>query len=314
MIRVLAALLFVSLPTTALADKAEPGPGQYVGVAAGIDGRFVAKWTIDHLSIGNNDGNSFVGVLARGAPIQRVALLADGTLYTIRGNELGARAPDGNERWTTLPKRPRWSDLVAAGPYVVLLGASEGEDVNDVFWVSKDGGRTFVERPTWEVENFQTTIALRADGTIDYITGYEAACGGGGQSRWVGRVGDTKLRRGAWNMDAPTTATPTVSGQAYAIDSCVERGEALCAQGDPATPVKLDRPITFDSYVFLTQSLGRRSLMLVGRSIVLVDGKSGRVLTTDAPAEVTSFSGTATSAWVVANGHVHHFDGKAWIQ
>jgi len=313
--------LSVLWSSTALADKADPPPGPYRGVTASIDGRFVAKWTIDAVSISTDGGKSFAPALDHPGEVSAAALDARGTLYVVRGTSVGVQSGT-SERWSTVPGVISISDMIVAGPNVVLqalVAAVGDDDPAERIVVSRDAGRSWTARPEWQVGNFQTTVALADDGTIDYISGWEAACGGGYQSRFHGSIASETLSDGRWSMDAPTTATPTLSGVAYALDeSCVPGQTALCADTTRGVvAVRLDHPyaVPAGTYQLFSRALGKRSIVLMGSALVMLDGTRGRVLATNAPAQVSSFSGTAQGeAWVIADGQVRHFTGAAWVR
>jgi hypothetical protein len=77
--------------------------GRIEQVAAASDAPVVALATKDRVWISRDGGASFAPALDRAGNVGELIVDRDGAVYVTRGGVLGVAAPDGGERWSSLP-------------------------------------------------------------------------------------------------------------------------------------------------------------------------------------------------------------------
>lgn len=281
-------------PGAITTDSAGPLPGLPMIGAAASPGHHgvLAAWTDDEVFLSEDDGRTFSRVLRGRGKVRAVALNDAGDLFVARADRhehvalggrgaLLVRAAGGGESASSLPEGMPRSIFVGGATVGVVLDR-EGE----VFALSHDAGRTFQDEAA-SIGNAGFSAIVAPDGSIDAMTGYEAACGGGGQARERRDPVTGEWTALAWGLDAPFDWGLGANGFAYGVDECGPgEHDARCVIAVGASPKAVLRLPPLAAWASLQVSTnGRDTFALYGPYLIDLDGERGRVVDTRAPSD-----------------------------
>jgi hypothetical protein len=90
------------------------------------------------------------------------------------------------------------------------------EDTAADLWVSDDAGKTWRTLTLPTCGNAGCVLRVERDGALQFMTGHEAPCGGGGQDRLVGHLDGREWAAAPWPWDSPFGYTLPADGWAAA--------------------------------------------------------------------------------------------------
>lgn len=194
----------------------------YVGlVASRWHAGLVALWDARRLTIGQLDGAWHRFVVPEGYRPVTATFDRFGSLYLLDGQGRMLRVAAGAPpRWRRLPFAGRTQRLEASRQGLVWIGQAQGSFEAPPVRVSLDGGGSWRALRLPEVGNAGAEIGVDLDGGLQLMTGSEAACGGGGQHRELGRLAGGRplaWRPADWPLDAPYEWLVGPRGWAYAV-------------------------------------------------------------------------------------------------
>jgi hypothetical protein len=170
--------------------------------------------------------------------------------------------------------RGRRAELWVEGDRRVVRPTAERlgrlEDEAATLWVSDDAGKTWRTVTLPACGNAGCVLRLERGGALQFMTGHEAACGGGGQDRQVGHLDGREWTGAAWPWDSPLGFTLPADGWA-ATDCSPPKGfegpdRVPClvdaAGREVYLPIawdeKVERPITIDTAAGTAEYAGRK--------------------------------------------------------
>lgn len=225
------------------------------------------------------DGAAIVGTAVSFDPERRLFLLdRTGTLTVL--------APQDEPVRRVLPFAQDTLLLVATQSALVWAGRPPAAFEPMPVRVSRDLGVRWRALRTPEVGNAGYALQVEPDGSLQLMSGFEAACGGGGQQRSTGGL-DGRWRDAVWPLDVPYGWFLGPGGWAYARTLAGERcgaDAALCAiRGQKIQPVHLPqapgRPLGegWPDEGFAADN-GGQMVITVGRDLVELEGARMRRL------------------------------------
>jgi hypothetical protein len=311
----LAALLFVAPARADVAiDPSDRGASGVDGVASapGCSG-LVATWSSTAVFVSRDDGATFTEVLGdRGGPVRAVAVTPRCDVWVARGPRLGVVRRDGSTAWRETPTSATTEALAASAAGLLWLGVEES---GDLALAHLDGnGRAARLLPSPTRGNAGRAMHLDDDGTIWWMSGSEAACGGGGQSREVAHVDGRAWKEVPWPLDTPGAFDAGPRGWAYALGRCgadaADDGSAgLCAV-DRAGRSRRVIADEASSGALLVAASGSRTVAIVGAQLVALDGARATPLATIAGAPRAVALDGRRRPLVVIDGRLHRLEGR----
>jgi hypothetical protein len=286
----------VSRGDTTVLDAPQGEP--LIGVVASrTRGGPLAVWSEGHVLVSRDGGQSFA---RHGLRYLSVAVAGD-RVYWRDGEHLFIDTPRGIET-RELPKLGQLFDLVGGGKWLALIA-------KDKVVITDDDGKTWRDLEVPGRGNFGEELVIEDDGALQWMTGSEAACGGGHQSRVLGKIGGA-WREAPWPLDSPGDFLIAPGGWAYAVDNaCVKEGERLCAVGGgkaiAVTP-------TITKSVALAHD-GRTTIIASDGRLYRLRGTHATDLGT-APDDTTALALTADTTYAIAAGHLHARQSTTWRQ
>lgn len=142
------------------------------------------------------------------------------------------------------------------------------EDTAADLWVSDDAGKTWRTVTLPACGNAGCVLCLERGGALQFMTGHEAPCGGGGQDRQVGHLDGREWSSAPWPWDSPLGFTLPADGWAAA--------DCTPPQGFPVQ----------DRVPCLVDATGREVYLPV-----LWDGTAEHVITVDVAAGTAEYAG-----------------------
>jgi hypothetical protein len=283
----------------------------FVGIAAArTRGGALAAWSEGHVYVSRDGGRTFAErPLTYGSVVVRGA-----NVYWREERVLVVDAPGGIAR-REIPERGQLFGLAAGGRWVAVLA-------HEAVHLSDDDGRTWRALEVPSHGNYGEELLIEDDGALAWMAGSEAACGGGGQSRWVGRIGGA-WRAAEWPLDAPGSWKLARGGWAYAADDGCdsEHAERLCAVAGRApredgTPTRdaavAVAGITVENRDYALTDDGHGVVVAAGGRLWRVRGAHASALG-DAPAKTTALAVDAGGRiFAVADGRLLRRDAGAW--
>jgi len=250
-------------------------------------------------------------VLKNRGKLEAATFDQDGSLWVARSRgQLGARTPDGKERWMKVPGAVTTQGLAVRDGVIVWRGTTKG---SERFMVSTDAGETFVERPSWSIGSFETAFTLGADGRIQIIAGWEASCGGGYQARQYGSVGDEELPQAPWGLDVSTGYVTGAKGWAFVASDCGDK-PGVCALPPTSEDIKvLEIPWDADkSSPFLSTHNDETTWIAIDTDLfTATEGKSKKIAA-DLPEGAEGLALVKGQPWILADGLVYRRGPDAW--
>jgi hypothetical protein len=291
-------------------ERSDRGASGIDGVAAapGCPG-LIATWSSTAVYVSRDDGATFAEAFAdKPGPVRAVAVSPRCEVWAGRGAHLGVLGREGTTRWQQTPTSATTESLATSAAGLLWLGRDDKSELSLAFVDPRGRARLL---PTPPRGNAGNEMHLDDDGTIWWMHGSEAACGGG-QSRSVGHVDGRDWKDVPWSLDTPGGFAEARDGWTYAIGGCTDRSDdarGLCAI-DRHGRSRRALPIAESSYALLVASTHDRTVAVAGNQLVALDGARATVLATvsgDPRAVAIDGHGRAL---VVTDGRLQRLDGR----
>ena len=171
---------------------------------------------------------------------------------------------------------------------------------------SRDGGKTWRAVDLPHCGNAGCQLALLADGRLDFMTGSEAGCGGGYQTRSVGHVDGRDWVESGWDSDSPYG---WFLNAGWVIGICdTDSGEIACALDHDKTKILFTAP---DSGRFTKGQAITKTRAVVGQTVFRLSGGTAPKKLARLPAEA-ELVGADPRVLIRSGKTVQRLTGTRW--